>query len=49
MQQESILIVDDEPLNLEVLSQLLTPQYKIKFANPPKTSFDIYRMHLCQD
>ena len=36
MQQESILIVDDEPLNLEVLSQLLTPQYKIKVCKSAK-------------
>ena len=36
MQQESILIVDDKPLNLQELSQLLMPQYQIKACKSGK-------------
>ncbi len=41
MQQENILIVDDEPLNLQVLSQLLTPQYQIKVCKSGKDALRI--------
>jgi putative two-component system response regulator len=41
MQQESILIVDDETLNLQVLRQLLMPQFQIKACKSDKAAFRI--------
>ena len=41
MQQESILIDDDEPLNLQVLSQLFTPQYQLKVCKSGKDALRI--------
>lgn len=41
MQKESILIVDDEPLNLQVLSQVLTPEYQVKVCKSGKDALRI--------
>jgi len=41
MQRESILIVDDEPLNSRVLSQLITPQYRMKVCKSDKEALRI--------
>ena len=32
MQERPILVVDDEPQNLAVLEQILSPNYKLVFA-----------------
>ena len=37
----TILIVDDEPLNIQVLSQALSPWYRIKAATSGKTALEI--------
>lgn len=37
----TILIVDDEPLNIQVLSQALSPWYRIKAATDGQTALDI--------
>lgn len=37
----TVLIVDDEPLNIQVLSQALSPWYRIKAATNGKTALDI--------
>lgn len=37
----TVLIVDDEPLNIQVLSQALSPWYRIKAATSGKTALEI--------
>ena len=37
----TVLVVDDEPLNIQVLSQALSPWYRIKAATSGKTALEI--------
>jgi putative two-component system response regulator len=38
-----LLLVDDEPLNLQVLRQVLNPDYRLLFATDGATALDLDR------
>jgi DNA-binding response OmpR family regulator len=45
VQKPTILVVDDESINIEIVSEILSEDYNIKIAKNGKTGYDIYKKY----
>lgn len=45
MEKLTILVVDDEPINIDIISKILSKQYNIKIAKDGKSGYEAYKKH----
>ncbi len=45
MEKSTILVVDDESINIEIISEILSKDYNIKIAKNGKTAYEVYKKY----